>query len=111
MVCSSSRVSNTRRRPNSRCRPRVTPYTPPLAATSSPKSERAGNGGEDLPEAVVDGLGCGARTRRNTGTGDLAGLCSHRDRVVPAQRRHDRRDVVELRCVLDFPRQLARARP
>ena len=42
MVCSSSRVSNTRWPPKRFRRARVTPYTPPLTATSSPKTRASG---------------------------------------------------------------------
>ena len=42
MACSSSRVSNTRGAPKRACRPRVSPYTPPLRPTSSPNTHSDG---------------------------------------------------------------------
>jgi hypothetical protein len=42
MDCSSSTVSNTRAAPNAASRPLVTPYTPPLRATSSPNTSMPG---------------------------------------------------------------------
>ena len=56
---SSSSVSNTRPAPNRSRRPLVTPYTPPLAATSSPKTTSCGSAEQRVGQRRVDGLGEG----------------------------------------------------
>ena len=54
MDCSSSSVSNTRAEPVLLSSPRVTPYTPPLRATSSPKISRLGVAVQDVLQRTVD---------------------------------------------------------
>jgi len=59
MDCSSSRVSNTRAAPNRSASPRVTPYTPPLRATSSPNTSMPGQAASASAQRRVDRLGQG----------------------------------------------------
>ena len=59
--CSSRMVSKTRARPNRRDSPRVTPYTPPLPPTSSPKTvTRPSASSSSASVALIDS----ARVRR-----------------------------------------------
>ena len=53
MDCSSSRVSNTRAAPNRSASPRVTPYTPPLRATSSPNTSMPGRAARASASAAL----------------------------------------------------------
>ena len=53
MDCSSSSVSNTRPAPNRSSRPRVTPYTPPLRATSSPNTSMPGRAARASASAAL----------------------------------------------------------
>ena len=53
MDCSSSRVSNTRAEPNRWASPRVTPYTPPLRATSSPNTSSPGRAARASASAAL----------------------------------------------------------
>ena len=53
MACSSSGVSNTRPAPNRRSSPLVTPYTPPLRATSSPNTSIPGRAASASASAAL----------------------------------------------------------
>ena len=53
MVCSSSKVLNTRAGPSCSNRPLVAPYTPPFLATSSPNSNEPGSARSSSPSAKL----------------------------------------------------------